>query len=105
MRTRKVGSITCGVLLIIFGMLFLVHMVYPSLSLTVIMKLWPVVLIALGVEMLVANYRCSSEESEVLKYDKGAIGITFLLVCFSMVMGVMEYWMEYYTSYAQIYMN
>lgn len=105
MRTRRVGSVTCGVLLIVFGILFLVHMVYPALSLSVIMKLWPVVLIALGAEMLIANFRHSGEETEVLKYDKGAIVITFLLSCFSMVMGLMELCMEYYAGYAQMYMS
>lgn len=105
MRTRKVGSITCGSLMIIFGILFLVHMFYPALSLTVIMKLWPVILIALGAEMLLANLHRSQEEIEVLKYDKGAIWITFLLTCFAMVMGIIEYVMEYYTRYGYIYID
>lgn len=104
MRTRRVGSITCGSMMIIFGMLFLVHMFYPALSLTVIMKLWPVILIALGAEMILANLHRSQEETEVLKYDKGAILITFLLTCFAMVMGIVEYSMEYYINYGYIYM-
>lgn len=105
MRTRRVGSITCGSLLIIFGILFLAHMFYPALSLTVIMKLWPVILIALGAEMILANRHRSQEETEVLKYDKGAILITFLLTCFAMVMGIMEYCMEYYTSHGCFYIG
>ena len=103
MRTRRVGSITCGCLLIVFGMLFLAHMFFPALSLNFIMKLWPVVLIALGAEMVIANLHHSSEEAEVLKYDKGAIFITFLLACFSMGMGVLEYCMEYYVRYGNFY--
>ena len=103
MRTRRVGSITCGSLMIIFGMLFLVHMFYPALSLTVIMKLWPVILIALGAEMVLANLHRSGKETEALKYDKGAIFLTFLLTCFAMVMGIIEYAMEYYTGCGYIY--
>lgn len=103
MRIRRVGSITCGSILITFGILFMVHMFYPALSLNFIMKLWPVILIALGAEMIIANLRRSPEETELLKYDKGAIFITFLLACFAMTMGVVEYCMDYYARYGHIY--
>lgn len=102
MRTRRVGSITCGVLLIVFGILFLIHMICPALSLSFILKLWPLMLVALGAEMIIANLHHSSEENEALKYDKGAIFMTFLLMCFAMGMGVMEYCMEYYVRYGCI---
>ena len=105
MRTRRVGSITCGSLLIVFGMLFFVHMIFPSLSLVIIMKLWPVILIALGIEMLVANIRQSTWEKEILKYDKGAIIITFLLICFSMGMGILQMGMEYYVQHGYVYLS
>lgn len=97
MRIRRVGSITCGIIMIVFGGLFLVHMFYPALSLAVIMKLWPLILIALGSEMLVSNIRRGEEQEEVLKYDGGAIFLVFLLTCFSVVMGMIEW----FTSYAQ----
>ncbi len=103
MRTRRVGSITCGSILIIFGILFMIHMFYPALTLGFIMKLWPVILIALGAEMIIANLRNSGEEAQILKYDKGAILITFLLTCFAMTMGVVEYCMEYYVRYGHMY--
>ena len=54
--------------------------------------------------MILANLHRSQEETEVLKYDKGAILITFLLTCFAMVMGIVEYSMEYYINYGYIYM-
>ena len=57
MRTRRVGSITCGILMILFGILFMVHMFYPPLSLEIIMKLWPLILIALGGELLASNMK------------------------------------------------
>lgn len=103
MRTRRVGTITCGSILIIFGILFLTHMFYPALSLGFIMKLWPVILIALGLEMVIANMKYKSEEETVLKYDKGAIFITFLLTCFALGMGIAEYCMDYYARYGQIH--
>ena len=94
MRIRKVGSITCGMVRIIFGGMFLVHMFYPPLSLSLIMKLWPLVLIALGCEMLLANARKGEEQEEVLKYDGGAIFLVFLLTCFSVGMGIIEWIMS-----------
>lgn len=105
MRTRRVGSITCGVILIVFGVLFLVHMFYPALSLEFIMKLWPVILIALGLEMVIANLHRTSKETEVLKYDKGAVFLTFLLACFSLAMGAAEYCIAYYERYSYIYLS
>lgn len=98
MRVRRVGSITCGGILILFGSLFMVHMFCPALNLEFIMKLWPLILIALGIEMVISNMRRNSGE-EILKYDKGAIVITFLTMCFAIGMGVLEYCMEYGQRY------
>ena len=85
--------------MILFGSLFLVHMFLPALSLEVIMKLWPLILIALGCEMLISNVRRGENEEEVLKYDKGAIFLVFLLSCFSAVMGMIEFFMNYAESF------
>ena len=67
-KTRRVGSISCGLLLIVFGTLFFLHIFMPFINLTLIMKLWPLILIAIGTEMLVANIRMKrSEERRVGK--------------------------------------
>ncbi len=102
MRVRRVGSITCGILLIFFGILFMVHMFYPPLSLRTIMKLWPIILVSLGGEMIVSNLR-QEGEGEIMKYDKGAILLVLLLACFAVGMGVLEYFMEYYQQYGAVY--
>ena len=74
MKTRRVGSLTCGALLIIFGVLFMVHMFVPALKYEFIIKFWPVILIALGVEMLLS---CRNKEEGIkLKYDGAAIFLT-----------------------------
>lgn len=103
MRERRVGSITCGILMIVFGILFLVHMFYPPLSLGTIMKLWPLILVALGVEMVAANRNQKGEGEGVLKYDKGAVFLVFLLACFAAGMGILEYFMNLYTQYGVVY--
>lgn len=100
MRTRRVGSITCGILMIFFGILFMIHMIYPPLSLGVIMRLWPLILISLGAELIVSNIHKGEEKEEVLKYDKGAIFLVFILACFAAVMGMIEYSMSYVAQYA-----
>ena len=77
MKTRRVGSLTCGALLIIFGVLFMVHMFVPALKYEFIIKFWPVILIALGVEMLLS---CRNKEEGIkLKYDGATIFLTILL--------------------------
>lgn len=103
MRVRRVGSVTCGILMIFFGILFMVHMFYPPLSLETIMKLWPLILIALGGEMIASNIKRGEDREEVLKYDKGAIFLVLLLACFSAGMGVLEYLMNFYTQYGAVY--
>ncbi len=107
MRVRRVGSVTCGILMIFFGILFMVHMFYPPLSLEVIMKLWPLILISLGGEMIASNIRQEKEggdqEKEALKYDKGAILLVFLLTCFAVGMGILEYCMGYWVQYGVVY--
>ncbi len=100
MRTRRVGSITCGLLMIFFGILFMVHMIYPPLSLGVIMRLWPLILISLGVELIASNIHKQEEKEEILKYDKGAIFLVFVLACFAAVMGIIEYSMSYVAQYS-----
>ena len=40
---------------------------------------------------------------EILKYDKGAIVLVFLLTCFSVGMGIVEYSINYFSQYGVIY--
>ncbi len=96
MRVRRVGSITCGMLLILFGVLFFLHMVVPAITFSFIFRLWPLILIFLGVEMLAANIK---REDTVLKYDLGAIAVVAILAVFAMGMGVAEFCLEHGAGY------
>lgn len=49
---------------------------------------------ALGSEMLISNIHKQDGE-EVLKYDGGAIFLVFLLTCFSVGMGMIEWFISY----------
>ena len=54
MRTHKVGTLTLGCMLILFGVLFLVHLFTGFMSFQFIFRLWPVVFLLLGVEVLLS---------------------------------------------------
>ncbi len=88
MRTRRVGSITCGALLILFGILFFLHLFLPVITYRIIFDLWPLILIFLGVEILLSNWK---EREAVMKYDVGAIVLVILLALFSMGMGIAQF--------------
>ncbi len=93
MRTRRVGSITSGVILILVGVLCLVHIFYPALRYEYILRGWPLILVLIGVEILLANLIKS--DSVVIKYDTAAVVLVFILVVFALCMGFAESLLEY----------
>jgi len=88
MRTHRVGTVTLGCILIIFGILFLLRLILPALSYEFIFQLWPSMLIMLGVEVLIANMR--SEKVEFI-YDKGAVFLMIMLSLFALFMAAVDY--------------
>lgn len=80
-RTHRVGSITAGLSMIVFGVLFILHFFIGSLDYTMIFRLWPIMIIGLGVELLISNYK-----SETIVYDKPAITLLFITTLFAMSM-------------------
>lgn len=81
-RTHRVGTLTAGLLLILVGVLFLVHLFVPAVNYLFIFRFWPCILVLLGIEMLWATFR-----SEEVIYDAGAIFLVIVLAIFSMGMG------------------
>lgn len=47
-------SLVWAVILIAFGIFFLIHNFYPAMN---IWRLWPLALVAVGIQMLISNYR------------------------------------------------
>lgn len=80
MRIHRVGSITLGSILILFGSLFFCRIFIPGLSYEAVFRLWPVILILLGLETLYCN-----QKYEEFHYDFGAVCmmllIGFMTVC------------------------
>ena len=52
LRGRRVGTLTLGIVLIVFGLLFIARIILPFINYAVILQCWPVILILLGVEVL-----------------------------------------------------
>ena len=80
-RTHRVGSITTGIMLIAFGVMFVLHLFLGVISYDQIFKLWPIILIGLGVEVLLSNFN-----QEKIVYDKGAVFLMITVAFFAMGM-------------------
>lgn len=96
MRTHRVGSLTLGVMLITFGILFLLSSFTINLSYEFIFKLWPIIFIFLGFELLYANFKSTEpNQSHKLVYDKTAVFLIIILSFFAMGMAIAELCINY----------
>ena len=78
MKSRRVGTLTLGISLIGAGILFAAHLFIPAvLTYYYIFRLWPVILILLGTEVLIANIK---NKEEKIVYDGWAVFITILVM-------------------------
>lgn len=91
-RTHRVGTITCGLVLIMYGVLFLLRMALPMLNYGIIFRLWPVILILLGVEILACSIGGKNEEKKFI-YDFPAALIIIMMLFIAMVMAVADFCM------------
>ena len=101
-RIHKVGTVTLGTSLVMVGILFLSHMFFPAISYGFIYKIWPVIFILLGVEILLSG--SGSKEKEFV-YDKTAICLVAVLMAFAMCMAVIGFAIEssvWYTESEQL---
>ena len=84
--THRVGTITLGVTMVAIGVLYLIQIFWGSIEYVWICKLWPVIFILLGMEILLANARKNGE----FVYDKVGIVLTFVLTIFAFCMAVIQ---------------
>ena len=91
-RTRKVGTLTAGITLVAFGVLFLLRFILPQIDYTLLISCWPAVLILLGLE-IIGSYFFNKEEK--LQYDGGAIALIILLTFFAMGMASFEFFLKW----------
>lgn len=88
-QTRRVGSVTFGIALICYGIMFLVHIFVPDLPYHIIFRCWPVCFILLGIEILVENHK-SRDSGLRFQYDFPAVLMLGVILLFAMVMAAVE---------------
>ncbi|MGF7146231.1 UDP-N-acetylmuramyl pentapeptide phosphotransferase/UDP-N-acetylglucosamine-1-phosphate transferase [Anaerotaenia torta] len=98
-KTHRVGTITLGGLLIIFGILFLLRIILPGVTYDLIFRLWPILFLFLGGEILFAN----AKSADKLIYDKTAIVLIVLLTFFAMGMAIADFCINEAYNYIQLH--
>lgn len=79
---HRVGSITCGVVLIAAGILYLLATLWKAIPLALVFHLWPAIFILLGVEILLSCVLSGDR----IQYDKAAMVVMVLMVLFAMLL-------------------
>lgn len=78
MAAKRVGSVTLGLTLVVFGVMFLLS-AFKSFNYLDVIKFWPVIFISLGIEMLVHAF---SKDAEKAKLDVPSCLMTCVLMLF-----------------------
>lgn len=85
---RRVGTLSSGVIMVAFGLIFLLRIFIPAIDLKLILSLWPLILIFFGIEMIVSYF---INKQEKMKYDAGAIALITVFSVFAMCMAGAEF--------------
>lgn len=89
-RVHRVGTITAGMSMILFGVLLFLHTFFEMINYHIIFSLWPLILIGLGIELLLSNFL-----EKTIVYDKTAVFLLVFMVFFVMVMGIADISLSY----------
>lgn len=105
MQQRRIGTLTFGILLIIFGILYLCITIFKLPLQGILLDLWPFVLIVLGVEILTLNHM-SIKKNVQLKYDfmSFVLIIVMIFFCFGMY-SFSSLLKEFPNSFSHIYID
>ena len=99
-RTHRVGTMTLGFTLISFGVIYLLRLFIPTLPMDMIMHAWPIPMILLGLELILA-----SVSKRKFTIDKGAIVLCFLVILFVFCMASADYLMTWFIKAAETRMD
>ncbi len=91
MPQRRVGSITLGISLIVFGVLFFLRTFTELVSFEFVLKLWPLVLIIFGFEVLIA---VGKKKGQTFKFDFVSLAMTAILLGSSACMAALQLLIE-----------
>jgi len=82
MQSRRVGTLTLGILLIILGIFYLLITVFNMPLEKRILDFWPLILLSLGIEVLVLNDRALKKDLP-LRYDFISFVLIMIMLFFS----------------------
>lgn len=99
-KGRRVGTFTTGIVLVMFGIMFLLRLIYPEINYSLIASMWPLVLIILGIEIILAFL---INKEEIMKYDFYGIMLIIIVSIFAMGMGCMEYVITHMSQFRNIF--
>ena len=99
-RGRRVGTFTAGIVLIMFGVMFLLRLIFRGLNFSVIISLWPLILIFLGIEIIV-SFVINKEDQ--MKYDASAIVLVIILSFFAMGMASIEFLITHFSEFRTVF--
>lgn len=78
---RRCGTVTFGAVMVVSGIAMLVSMFFPTLDSSVLLKLSPLALVSLGIEVLL-----SARGGGRVRYDWVGMLLSTLIVCTSLVL-------------------
>lgn len=90
MRSWRAGSITLGVALVSLGVSMLISKISGLFTLLDVARWWPILLIILGCEIL-ASLFISGEKPLKVKFDRGSIFLTALILLFTMSLSTVSF--------------
>lgn len=79
MKTKRVGTITMGIVLIALGVIMFISQINGRSALNLAIKLWPLILILLGLEILYFRY-ISKDEGLIIRYDILSIFLVMVIL-------------------------
>ena len=93
---RRLGTLTAGITLILVGGVLLVSLFMPSWPLLMTaLKLWPCVLILLGLELLCSRF---SKAESAPRVDVGSLVIMLLCALFAFSCAAASLWMQFHVT-------
>lgn len=93
-QSHRVGSITAGASMVVFGVLLFMHTVFDTINYETIFSFWPLMLIGLGIELLLSNFL-----KKKIVYDKAAVFLLITMTLFVITIAVIDICLQYTYSY------
>jgi len=98
-KGRRVGTLTSGIILVMFGIMFLLRVVITNINILLIASLWPLILVSVGIEIIV-TYIINKEEK--MQYDFSAIILVVILAFFALGMGGAEFIITHLSQFREL---